>query len=160
LSATISAKVQRDHPLVPKQLGTLPLEISCANPRQWPFCQTPASPNNTIVLRPPAEDLNDTLNFVLAANHRVHLALARNFRQISPERPLRAASSLRLAFLQFFRRPSFAAAASFLRVEVGIQLFQDLLACLFDIDVHILEDASGHTIASRSIPKGMCSVPT
>ena len=47
---------------------------------------TPASPSSTgIVLGAAAENLNDPLDFVLAADDRVHFALARDFGQVAPK---------------------------------------------------------------------------
>ena len=39
-----------------------------------------------IVLRAAAKDLDDALDFVLAADDRVHVALARNFREVAAKR--------------------------------------------------------------------------
>ena len=57
---------------------------------------------NRIILRPTAEDLNDALDFVFASDDRIHVAFARDFRQVAAKRLERG----RFDFAFFFRTGS------------------------------------------------------
>ena len=86
-----------------------------------------------IVLGATTKYLNDPLDFVLATNDRVHLALAGDFREVAAERLQRGSFHFALFLRRFLH--AFAGGLFFLRGKVWIQFLQYLLAGLLDIDV-------------------------
>ena len=66
--------------------GTLPAAISWARPSTIAVLPTPASPmQHGIVLGAAAENLDDALDFVLAADDRVDLAFLGQLREVAAE---------------------------------------------------------------------------
>ena len=100
-----------------------------------------------VVLGAAAQDLDDALDFVLAADDRVHLAFARDFRQVASEGLERG----RLDFALFlrgglFRRLARSRASSW-AAKLRVEFLQNLLAGLLDINIQVLEHAGGHAVA-------------
>ena len=98
-----------------------------------------------IVFGAAAEDLDDALDFALAPDHRIHVALAGDLREIAAEGLERG--SLDFPLLLGGRLfGSFRNCALFLRVEVGIQFLQNFLPGLLDVDIEVFEDAGGNSV--------------
>ena len=127
--------------------GTLPAAISCARPfDNGRLAHAGLAQKHRIVLGAAAQDLDHPLDFVLAADDRVHLAFAGDFRQIAAEGLQRG--RLDFAFLlggRFFR--GLAGGGFVLGGEIGVELLQDLLPGLLDIHIQVLEDAGGDAVA-------------
>ena len=102
-----------------------------------------------VVLGAAAEDLDDALDLVLAADDRVHLAFAGDFGQVAAEGLERGGLDLAL----LLARPASpaasppAAAASSWAAKFGIEFLQDFLAGLLDVDVQVLQHAGGDAVA-------------
>ena len=99
-----------------------------------------------IVLRAAAENLDDALDFILAADDRVHLAFAGDFRQVAAKGLERG----RLDFALLLRRPAsrrLRRAALPPAGEIRVQFLQNFLAGLLDVHVEVLENARGHAVA-------------
>ena len=110
------------------------------------FAHSRFAEQHRIVFGAAAEDLDDTLDFVLAANDRVHLAFAGDFRQVAAKGFERRSLNLPL-FLRrrFFGR--FAGAGFLCGGQIGVEFFQDFVAGLFDIDIEVFEDARSDAVA-------------
>ena len=95
-----------------------------------------------VVLGAAAQNLDHPLDLVLAADHRVQVALARQLREVAPEHAERG----RLHFLlagggfTFFGR-------AFAGGEVGVEFLQNLVAAPFDVDVERFQDARRRSFA-------------
>ncbi len=100
-----------------------------------------------IVLRAAAKDLDDALDFILAADDGVHVAFAGDFGQVAAKRLERG----RLDFALLLRRGRLLAGllrdGRFLAGEVRVQLLQNFLARLLDVHVEALQDARGPAVA-------------
>ena len=100
-----------------------------------------------IVLRAAAEDLDDALDFVLAADDRIDLALLGEFREVAAEGAQR-----RRLDSSFFAGRRFAGRFAgvllvFRRREIRIEFLEDFVAGALDIDVEILQHAGGDAFA-------------
>src|SRR5208282_2640630 len=95
---------------------------------------------NRIVLGTAAENLNDALDFVFAADDRVQVAFARDFRKVTAKRLERGRFDFAL-FLRPRTRPFFSSLGNgrFLAGEIRIQLPQNFLPRLLDVHVEIFE---------------------
>ena len=133
-------KVEGDDTLVAKQFGHIAAgNFLCQTFDDRGLADARLSQQHRIVLGAAAENLNHSLDLVLAANDRVHLALAGNLGQVPAEGLERG--RLDFAFLLRGRLlPSFARRRLFGGLEVGIEFLQNFLPSLFDIDVEVLED--------------------
>ena len=78
-------QVEGDHPLVEQGLGHLRRRtMRCARPSTMAVLPTPGSPiRHRVVLGAAAEDLDHPLDLLVAADHRVQLALAGELRQVA-----------------------------------------------------------------------------
>ena len=93
-------QVERDDALVAQQIG----HVAFGDFLRQPFddgrlAHAGFAEQHRIVLRPAAKNLDDALDFVLAADDRVHVALARDFREVAAKRLERG----RLDFALFLR---------------------------------------------------------
>ena len=91
---------------------------------------------NRVVLRAAAENLDDALDFVFAADDGVQVALARQFREVAAKGLERGRFDFAL-FLRPRTRPFFSGLGNgrFLACKIGIQLLQDFLPRLLDVHV-------------------------
>ena len=116
-------KVQSNHPLVAQELRNVAFGdflSEAFNNRRLTNSGFPQQ--NGIILSASAENLNNTLDLVLAANDRVHLAFASDLGEVAAE----GFESRRFDFAFLFRRGFFgslrrAGRLLFLRAEVGVQ---------------------------------------
>src|SRR5207302_5871327 len=91
-----------------------------------------------VILGPPAQDLDDALNFVLPADYRVQLSLPGQLGKIAPE----AIQSRRFG-LALIGRP-FRATTAFARVHIMPQQVKYLLAHVFQLESQADEDLGRH----------------
>ncbi len=112
------------------------------------FAHASLTEQHGVVLGAAAQNLDDPLNLVLAADDGVHLPLAGDFCQI-PAKGFEG-GGFDVAFLFFFagraRRFTRWSRRFFGHVVVRVQLLQDFLASLLDVDVQILQHAGGHAV--------------
>ena len=101
-----------------------------------------------VVLGATTKDLNDALDFAGAADDRVHLALARDFREVATEGFERRRLDLALLFRFFGSGPARCGrlTAFFRTSEVRIEFLQNLLACHLDVHVEVLQHARRHAV--------------
>ncbi|KAF5407787.1 MAG: hypothetical protein Udaeo2_21050 [Candidatus Udaeobacter sp.] len=84
--------------------------------------------------------MNDPLDFIAPANYRIEFAFLRQIGQVTAKR----AECRRLDV--FLRR----LAAFLVRLrgcEIWIELFEDLVACAFDVEFKTLQDSRGDSLA-------------
>ena len=134
-------EIESDHPLVTQQLGHVAfgnLLRQAFHDRGLAHARFPEQ--DRIIFGAAAEDLNHPLDFILAADDRVHFTLARDLRQVASERLERGRFDFAL-FLggRLFR--AFAQRRVFGGLEVRVEFPQDFLARLLDINIEILEHA-------------------
>ena len=146
-------QIQRDHFLVPQDLRHVPnhnlLRQSFHNRR---LAHPSLTNQHRIVLRPAAQDLNHALNLIRTPNHRVHLPLRGNLRQIPPKRLQRR----RLPFLPATLAPrlrrttgfleSFVFRLAFLRREIRIEFLQNLVPRPLNVHLKALQHLRRHTL--------------
>ena len=143
-------EIERDDALVRAKFpARCPCAISCARPSTMAVLPTPASPSSTglFFVRRQRIWMTRSISF-FAADDRIHVALARDFRQVAAKRLERG----RFDFALFLRRRGFLAAASAgmddsSPVKFGIQFLQNFLARLLDVHVEIFQNLRGHAVA-------------
>ena len=102
-----------------------------------------------VVFRSAAENLNDPLDFLGAADDRIHLALLGDLGEVAAERLERRGLDLFFAAFGFLFHPGGHLVVAF---KIRIQLVQDFLSALVDVDVEIPQHTSGHafTLAQQA----------
>ena len=140
-------KIKRDDAFLAKQFGN----VAFGNFLRKTFddcslADTGFAQQHRIVLGAAAKDLNDPLDLVLAADHRVHFAFASDLSEVAAESFQRRSLHFALTFGGGFLGRLFGRLL-FLRREIRVQFFQNLLARLLDIDIQVLEHARGDPIA-------------
>ena len=110
------------------------------------LAHTSLTDEDGIVLRATAKDLDDTFDLAASPDDRVHVALARKFREVTPECTKRRCLSVLLpaAGLRCLLRRILLALG---RGEVWIEFLQDFVPCAFDIHLEILQYARSHALA-------------
>ena len=139
-------QVERDDALVAQQVGHVALGDFLRQPfDDGRLAHAGFAEQHRIVLRAAAKNLNDTLDFVLAADDRVHVALARNFRKIASKR----LEGGRLDFAFLFCGPFLAnfRDGRFLAGEIRVQFLQNFLPRLLDVHVQVPQNPGGHAVA-------------
>ena len=96
-----------------------------------------------VVLRAAAKNLDDALDLVFAADHGIHLAFAREFREVAAKRAQRRS----LDFLSASRGLGRAFLLGFRRGEIRIEFLEDFVARPLDIDFEIFQHARGDAFA-------------
>ena len=141
-------QVERDDPLVAEQLRHVAggdfLGQAFDDGR---LAHAGLAEQHRIVLGAAAEDLDDALDFVLAADDRVHLALAGDLGQVAAEGLQRGRLDLALLLGSGLFRSLAGGVDSSCGGEIGVELLQDLLAGLLDVHVEVLEHARGDAVA-------------
>ena len=124
-------QIERDHAFVAQQFGHVAtcnlLRQSLGNGRFANACFTD---QDRIVFRPSAKHLNDALDFIAPANHRIEFAFSRQLGQVA------AKCTQRRRLHVFLRRLAFL--IGFGRRKVWIELLQDFVACAFDVEFKAL----------------------
>ena len=111
-----------------------------------------------IVFRAAAKNLDDALDFIFAADDRVHVAFARDFREVAAKRLERG----RFDFAFFLRpRPVFSPDrfrrnGRFLAGEIRIQFLQNFLARLLDVHVEVLQNLARPRRRLRATGRAKC----
>ncbi len=140
-------EVQRHHAAITQQFGHIAFDDFLREPfHNGGLAHTGFAEQHGIVLRATTENLDDPLDFVFAADHRIHLALAGNLREVAAEGAERGGFG---ALLAAFGRSGFAGLFHFILAhgEVGIEFLENFLACLLDVDVQIFQHARRHAFA-------------
>ena len=119
------------------------------------FAHTSLTEQYRIIFRAPAKHLNDALDFVFPADHRVELAFLRQVSQIAPER------TQGRRFYIFFSATRGAGGficLPFRRREIRIEFLQNLVACALDIDLEALQHPrrDALTFAQQSQQNVLC----
>jgi hypothetical protein len=103
-----------------------------------------------VVLGPAAEDLNGSLDFVLAADHGIQFLLARQLGQVpaeAVERRCLAAAAFAFAFTAFFaasRAAAAAALAAFGPFQAVAEQIEHFLADFLELETEIHEHLGRH----------------
>ena len=107
-----------------------------------------------VVLGAPAKNLHHPLDLVFAADHRIHLALTRDLREVAAKGAQRRslvaflAATLGRGGLAFFILHLLIAHG-----KVGIEFLQNFLSCVLYINIEILQHASSYPVAFAQQPQ-------
>jgi hypothetical protein len=107
-----------------------------------------------IVFRAAAEDLNDALDLVVTADHRVELPFAGELGEVAAESVERGRSSSGPISAGSMKRRN-----GVLRLCLRAEQIQHLAADVFELEVQVEEHLRGDAIILADQPSRMCSVP-
>ena len=114
------------------------------------FANASFAEQNRIIFRAAAKDLNHALDFIFAADDRIHVALARDFREVAAKRLERG----RFDFAFFLRRRFFPGGnRGFLGGKIRVKLLQSPVAAFLDVHVEIFQDFRGDAVAFAQQPE-------
>ncbi len=162
LSAVLGAgnhqgEVEGDDFLVAEKFGDIALDDFLGEAfDNGGFTYAGFTDENGVVLGAAAQDLDDALDFVFAADDRIEFALASEFGQVATKGFeggsldfLLAATCAGRGFLTATGLGGFTAGffAGFTRGEIGIEFLEDFVAGAFDVDFEALEHAGGDAVA-------------
>src|ERR1017187_439271 len=136
-------EVEGHDPLVAQNLGDVALGNFLGQAlHDGGLANTRFAEQDGVVFRATAEDLDDTLDLILAAHDRIEFVFAGQLGQVASEHAQRG----RLHFLLAAAGFAFFD-ATFARGEVGIEFLENLIAASLDINVERLQDARRRAFA-------------
>ena len=154
LSAVLRAgdhhgQVEHHDAAIQQQLGDVPLDYPLGESLDdGRLAHAGLAQQHRVVFRPPAEDLHGPLDFLLAADDRVELALAGQFGQIAAEAV--QGGRLRLAGPRRLAGGSAGQTAgplgTFRAFHAMAQQVQDLFADLFQLQAEVHQHLGGHPL--------------
>ena len=138
-------EVEGDDAFFAQNLGDVPLgNLLCQALDDGGLAHAGLAQQHRVVFRSAAENLNDPLDFLGAADDRIHLALLGDLSEVAAERLERRGLDLFFAAFGFLLHPGGHLVVAF---KIRIQLVQDFLSALVDVDVEIPQNTSGHAFA-------------
>ena len=137
-------EIQSDHPLGSQQLGHIALSDFLGQPlHDGCFTHTGLTQQHRVVLGAATEDLDDPLDLIAAADHRIHIALLGDLGEVATEGLesgrllilVLVAAGRTLTSLNGFGRGLLFATLFLAGLELRVQLLQNFLAALLDVDL-------------------------